>query len=139
MWQKSRCGYNIGARFGLLGHSGHWRQIRDKMVVCVWPPGAIIEFMDPTGTSVSQYLCTDQQQIQTTTKRSSPRAPKSSVFLRLWCAVSNICVVFWKTANMQSAHACEVQTAFQAPSTRPKVSPQHTPEHTNTNLAANRL
>ena len=36
-------------------------------------------------------------------------------------------VVFWNIANMQSAHACAVQTAFQAPPTLPKVSPKHTP------------
>lgn len=41
-------------------------------------------------------------------------------------------MIFWKTANMQSAHACAVQTALQAPPTRPVMSLKHTLGNTKT-------
>ena len=41
-------------------------------------------------------------------------------------------IVFWKTINMQSAHACAVQTAFQAPPTHSKMTLKHTLENTKT-------
>ena len=41
-------------------------------------------------------------------------------------------MLFWKTANMQSAHACAVQTALQAPPTRPRMTIKHTLKNTRT-------
>ena len=60
-------------------------------------------------------------------RKIAPQRLPNQVFFRACgarCLIRSM--LFWKTANMQSAHACAVQTALQAPPTRPRMTIKHT-------------
>ena len=66
-------------------------------------------------------------------RKIAPQRLPNQVFFRACgarCLIRSM--LFWKTANMQSAHACAVQTALQAPPTHPIMSLKHTLWNTKT-------
>ena len=65
-------------------------------------------------------------------KMTPQRLPNQLFFGACGARCLILSMLFWKTANMQSAHACAVQTALQAPPTHPIMSLKHTLWNTKT-------
>ena len=59
-------------------------------------------------------------------KMTPQRLPNQVFFGACGARCLILSMLFWKTANMQSTHACAVQTALQAPPTRPRMTIKHT-------------
>ena len=74
-------------------------------------------------TSLAPFRNRNWNRFQTVPKQAPQGLSNQVVFGDCGAQYLIFVVVFWKIANMQSAHACAVQTAFQALPTRPKVSP----------------
>ena len=65
-------------------------------------------------------------------KMTPQRLPNQVFFGACGARCLILSMFFWKTANMQSAHACALQTAFQAPPTRPRMTIKHNLRNTKT-------
>ena len=88
-------------------HRGHPEELQDTSL--------------PPLTNKSNHRCSKL-------RKMNPQGLTNQVFFKACGARCLILsMVFWRTANMQSAHACAVQTAFQAPPTHLKISVKHTP------------
>ena len=87
------------------------------------------ELQDTSLHQVATRATTDARKAR---KMAPQRLPNQVFFGACGARCLILSIVFWKPANMQSAHACAVQTAFQAPPTRPRMTIKHTLRNTKT-------